>query len=71
MCQLVRPKMVPKLKKKTACDLRDNLKGLYSVYEEHAKKNAKGLAGVMHAALTGTDSIESVKRARQSCLALQ
>ena len=63
--------MVPKHKLKVARDLRDNLKGLYSVYEEHAKKCTKGLAGIMHAALTGVDCIESVKRARTSCLALQ
>ena len=68
---MIKPKQVPKPKRKVACDLRDNLKGLYSVYEEHAKKGHKGLAGVIHAALTGIDSIESVKRARTSCLALQ
>ena len=64
LCDMIRPKKVVKHKKKVAQELKDTLKGLYAVYEEHAKKGHKGLAGIMHAALTGIDCIESVKRAR-------
>ena len=71
LCEMIRPKKVAKAKKKVAQELRDTLKGLYTVYEEHAKKGHKGLAGIIHAALTGIDCIESVKRARASCLAQQ
>ena len=71
LCEMIRPKKVVKTKKKVAQALRDTLRGLYSVYEEHAKKGFQGLASIMHAALTGIDCIESVKRARASCLAQQ
>ena len=71
LCEMIRPKKVVKAKKKVAQALRDTLRGLYSVYEEHAKKGHQGLASIMHAALTGIDCIESVKRARASCLAQQ
>ena len=71
MCDMIRPKRVVKTKKKVAQELHDTLNGLYTVYEEHAKKGHQGLAGIVHAALTGIDCIESVKRARASCLAQQ
>ena len=71
LCEMIRPKRVVKTKKKVAQELRDTLNGLYTVYEEHAKKGHQGLASIIHAALTGIDCIESVKRARASCLAQQ
>ena len=71
LCLMVKPKQVPKPQKKTARELRDNLKGLFSVYEEHAKNGGKGLGGIIHAALSGVDCIAAVKRARESCVALQ
>ena len=71
LCLMIRPKKVVKTKKKVAQELRETLKGLYSVYEEHAKRGHQGLAGIIYANLTGIDCIESVKRARASCLAQQ
>ena len=71
LCLMIRPKKVTKTKKKVAQELKETLNGLYSVYEEHAKKGHKGLAGIMHAVFTGIDCIETVKRARASCLAQQ
>ena len=71
MVVMIRPKKVVKAKKKVAQELRETLSGLYKVYEEHAKMGHKGLAGIIHAQLTGIDCIETVKRARASCLAQQ
>ena len=71
MIVMIRPKKVVKAKKRVAQELKETINGLYKVYEEHAKKGHKGLAGIIHAQLTGIDCIETVKRARASCLAQQ
>ena len=71
MIVMIRPKKVVKTKKKVAQELKETINGLYKVYQEHAKKGHKGLASIIHAQLTGIDCIETVKRARASCIAQQ